>query len=54
VTVHVDLECEHCHVRVPAERALRRGHVCSEGQTATGGGEQTSVETVGEQGGENA
>jgi hypothetical protein len=30
VNVSVELECEACHVRVPADRALRRGHVCSE------------------------
>lgn len=31
VTVRVELECEACHMRVPADRALRRGHVCSDG-----------------------
>ncbi|MFC7157143.1 rod-determining factor RdfA [Halomarina halobia] len=32
VTVHVsvELECEECHARVPAERAIRRGYVCAE------------------------
>lgn len=54
VTVRVDLECEHCHMQVPAERALRRGHVCSEEQIAAEGGEQPPVDTVGEPGGENA
>lgn len=30
VNVRVELECEGCHMRVPVDRALRRGHVCSE------------------------
>ena len=30
VTVHVsvEVECEACHVRVPASRAIRRGYIC--------------------------
>jgi hypothetical protein len=35
VNVRVELECDRCHMRVPAERALRRGHVCSEDRLAT-------------------
>lgn len=28
VHVETELECEHCHTRVPLARALRRGYVC--------------------------
>lgn len=30
-TVHVtaEIECENCHARIPVDRALRRGYVCS-------------------------
>ncbi|SEH17191.1 hypothetical protein SAMN04487967_3046 [Natronorubrum sediminis] len=28
VSVNVELECENCHTRVPADRAIRRGYVC--------------------------
>ncbi|MDS0477002.1 rod-determining factor RdfA [Natrinema sp. 1APR25-10V2] len=28
VSVTAELECENCHARVPAERAIRRGYVC--------------------------
>lgn len=30
VRVSVELECEECHTRIPAERALRRGYICDE------------------------
>jgi len=31
MTVHVtaEIECESCHTRVPVERAMRRGYVCT-------------------------
>ena len=31
VTVHVavELECDACHVQVPADRAVRRGYICN-------------------------
>lgn len=34
VTVHVsvELECEACHAKVPAERAVRRGYICEESE----------------------
>lgn len=28
VSVSVEVECENCHARVPADRAIRRGYVC--------------------------
>jgi len=28
VSVTVELECENCHARVPADRSIRRGYVC--------------------------
>ncbi|WP_340681204.1 rod-determining factor RdfA [Natrinema caseinilyticum] len=28
VSVTAELECENCHARVPADRAIRRGYVC--------------------------
>jgi len=28
VSITAELECENCHARVPADRAIRRGYVC--------------------------
>jgi hypothetical protein len=28
VSASIELECDECHTRVPAERAIRRGYVC--------------------------
>ncbi|THE64015.1 hypothetical protein D8Y22_14925 [Salinadaptatus halalkaliphilus] len=29
IAVTVELECDNCHTRIPIERAMRRGHVCT-------------------------
>lgn len=51
VTVSVELECESCHMRVPAERAIRRGHVCSNDGEAVS---PNDGDTIGPNRGENA
>lgn len=30
VTVSIELECDQCNARVPADRAIRRGYICRE------------------------
>lgn len=29
VAVRAEVECEDCHARVPVDRAIRRGHICT-------------------------
>jgi hypothetical protein len=33
ISVTVEVECDNCHSRIPAQRALRRGYVCKCGDT---------------------
>lgn len=37
VKIHVtfEVECEDCHIRVPIDRALRRGYIAKDGREAT-------------------